>query len=54
MRTVVEGWQNRIQTYFNCEGIKIRNKDFLFLVKEKIEEGEKKNERKTTRTKKTN
>lgn len=45
LRTVVEGCQTRIKRYFDYEGGEIKNKDFLVLMVEKLEEGGESDER---------
>ena len=39
MRTITDGCQSRIKRYFDYEGDKINNKEFLALMVEKLEEG---------------
>ena len=54
MRTVTESCQSKIKKHFEVDFEKITNKEFLALMVEKMIERRKKDERKTTRTKKTN
>ena len=54
MRTVTESCQSKIKKYFEVDFEKITNKEFLALMVEKMIERRKKDERKITRTKKTN